>query len=151
PPALAPALPVELARMAFVGYGSLTFNSYAKTTLQLAAKPEMRGRVMALWGLAWMGSTPIGGPLIGWIGQEAGARWTLLIGGVPTVICGLLGVPAGARIDRPAGRGPGGPGSPAGRRPPPVRRTPSSSTVRSRLRWHNRRHQAGPDVVGQAG
>jgi MFS family permease len=98
--ALAPSLPLELATMAFVGYGSLTFNSYAKTTLQLAARPEMRGRVMALWGLAWMGSTPIGGPIIGWIGQEAGARWTLIIGGVPTVICGLLALPAMARIDR---------------------------------------------------
>jgi MFS family permease len=98
--ALAPSLPLELATMAFVGYGSLTFNSYAKTTLQLAARPEMRGRVMALWALAWMGSTPIGGPIIGWIGQEAGARWTLIIGGVPTVICGLLALPAMARIDR---------------------------------------------------
>lgn len=98
--AVAPTLPLELAALVFVGYGSITFNSYAKTTLQLAADPTMRGRVMALWFLAWQGSTPIGGPLVGWIAQEAGARWSLVIGGVPTVICGLLALPLLTRIDR---------------------------------------------------
>jgi MFS family permease len=88
--ALAPSMPTELVAMAFVGYGSITFNSFAKTTLQLSAKPEMRGRVMALWALAWLGSTPIGGPIVGWIGQEAGARWALVVGGVATLACGLL-------------------------------------------------------------
>jgi MFS family permease len=97
--ALAPNLPLELAAMVFVGYGSITFNSFAKTTLQLAARPDMRGRVMALWGLAWLGSTPIGGPIVGWVGQQAGARWSLIIGGLPTVICGLLALPAMTRID----------------------------------------------------
>jgi MFS family permease len=70
--AAAPSLPLELATMLFVGYGSITFNSFAKTTLQLAATPTMRGRVMALWGLAWLGSTPIGGAIVGWVGQTAG-------------------------------------------------------------------------------
>jgi len=87
---LAPNMLVELAAMAFVGYGSITFNALAKTTLQLAAKPEMRGRVMSLWALAWLGSTPIGGPIVGWIGQEAGARWALGVGGVATLLCGVL-------------------------------------------------------------
>jgi MFS family permease len=98
--ALAPSLPAELVVLLFVGYGSITFNSYAKTTLQLASRPEMRGRVMALWALAWQGSTPIGGPLVGWIAQEAGARWSLVVGGVPTVLCGLLALPVLIRIDR---------------------------------------------------
>jgi MFS family permease len=88
--ALAPNMPVELAAMLFVGYGSITFNSLAKTTLQLAAKPEMRGRVMALWALAWLGSTPIGGPIIGWIGENVGARWGLVVGGVTALACGIL-------------------------------------------------------------
>ncbi|HEX3308267.1 MAG TPA: MFS transporter, partial [Streptosporangiaceae bacterium] len=79
--AVAPSFALELAALVFVGYGSITFNSLAKTTLQLAAKPEMRGRVMALWALAWMGSTPIGGPIVGWTGQAIGARWALVIGG----------------------------------------------------------------------
>jgi MFS family permease len=98
--AVAPTLPLELAALVFVGYGSITFNSYAKTTLQLAADPAMRGRVMALWALAWQGSTPIGGPLVGWIAQEAGARWSLAVGGIPTLICGLLALPVLTRIDR---------------------------------------------------
>jgi MFS family permease len=97
--AVAPTWPLELGALAFVGYGSITFNSYAKTTLQLAADPAMRGRVMALWAIAWLGSTPIGGPLVGWIAQEAGPRWSLLVGGVPTVIFGLLAFPVLARID----------------------------------------------------
>jgi MFS family permease len=98
--AVAPDVPVELACLLFVGYGSITFNSYAKTTLQLAARPEMRGRVMALWALAWQGSTPIGGPLVGWIAQAADPRWSLIVGGIPTILCGLLALPALTRIDK---------------------------------------------------
>jgi MFS family permease len=98
--AVAPNMAIELAALVFVGYGSITFNSMAKTTLQLASRPEMRGRVMALWGLAWLGSTPIGGPIVGWIGQNAGARWSLVIGGLATLICGILALPALSRIDR---------------------------------------------------
>jgi MFS family permease len=109
--AIAPDMPLELAALVFVGIGSITFNSYAKTTLQLAAEPAMRGRVMALWFLAWQGSTPIGGPLVGWIAQEAGARWSLVAGGVPTILCGLLALPVLAGIDRKAaGRSAGTPG-----------------------------------------
>jgi len=111
--AAAPSFALELAALVFVGYGSITFNSLAKTTLQLAAKPEMRGRVMALWALAWMGSTPIGGPIVGWTGQAIGARWALVIGGVATLACGVLALPALTRIDRrPA---PDAPPAPAAR------------------------------------
>ena len=98
--AVAPSFVLELAALVFVGYGSITFNSLAKTTLQLAAKPEMRGRVMALWALAWLGSTPIGGPIVGWAGQAFGARWALVIGGVAALACGVLALPALTRIDR---------------------------------------------------
>jgi MFS family permease len=100
--AVAPSMTLELAALVFVGYGSITFNSLAKTTLQLAAKPEMRGRVMALWALAWLGSTPIGGPIVGWAGQAIGARWALVIGGVAALACGILALPALTRIDRRA-------------------------------------------------
>jgi MFS family permease len=118
--AAAPSLGLELAALVFVGYGSITFNSLAKTTLQLAAKPQMRGRVMALWALAWLGSTPIGGPIVGWVGQSVGPRWALVIGGLPTVVCGILALPALARIDRRAAasagpaRSPGGTPAPGG-------------------------------------
>lgn len=99
---LMPSMTAELVVMLFVGYGSVTFNSYAKTVLQLGARPEMRGRVMALWAIAWLGSTPVGGPIIGWIGQDFGARWALGLGGVAALACGLLAYPALAAIDRRA-------------------------------------------------
>jgi MFS family permease len=98
--AVAPSFALELTALVFVGYGSITFNSLAKTTLQLAAKPEMRGRVMALWALAWLGSTPIGGPIVGWAGQAIGARWALVIGGLAALACGILALPALTRLDR---------------------------------------------------
>jgi MFS family permease len=98
----APNLPLELAALVFVGYGSITFNSFAKTTLQLAAAPSMRGRVMALWAVAWLGSTPIGGPIVGWVGQHLGARYGLVIGGAAALLCGLAALPALSRIDRRA-------------------------------------------------
>src|SRR6266700_3607178 len=100
--AVAPSLALELTALVFVGYGSITFNSLAKTTLQLSARPEMRGRVMALWALAWLGSTPIGGPIVGWVGQAIGARWALVIGGVAPLARGILALPALTRIDRRA-------------------------------------------------
>ena len=97
--AFAPNLPIELATMLLVGYGSISFNSLAKTALQLAAAPALRGRVMALWSVAWLGSTPIGGPIVGWVGQHAGPRWSLIVGGVPTILVGVLCYPMLARID----------------------------------------------------
>lgn len=96
---LAPSLPLTLAALVFVGYGTITFNSAAKSALQLAARPEMRGRVMALWALAWGGSTVIGAPLVGWIAEAFGSRWSLVTGGVPTVIVGLALLPALRRQD----------------------------------------------------
>ena len=98
--ALAPTQPVEYVALLFVGYGSISFNSLAKTTLQLATAPVMLGRVMALWGLAWQGSTPIGGPIIGWISEDFGPRWSLLAGGLPTITVGLLALPVLSRLDR---------------------------------------------------
>jgi len=100
--AVAPSPAVELAALVFVGYGAITFNAMAKKPLQLASIPVMRCRVMALWVLAWGGTTLIGGPLVGWIAQEFGARWSLLVGGVPTVLVGAVSWPALKRIDQQA-------------------------------------------------
>lgn len=98
--ALAPTLALSLVALVFVGYGSIAFNSMAKTSLQLAAEPAMRGRVMALWALSWSGTTAIGGPLVGWVAEEFGSRWSLIVGGVPTLLLGLLMRPALRRVDR---------------------------------------------------
>jgi MFS family permease len=96
---------LEYAVLVFVGYGSISFNSMAKSALQLSAAPAMRGRVMSLWAVAWLGSTPIGGPLVGWIGEELGARWSLIIGGIPTIIVGIAAYPVLARVDRKRAEG----------------------------------------------
>jgi MFS family permease len=98
--AFAPTLPLEYAALVFVGYGSISFNAQAKTALQLSSASAMRGRVMALWAVAWQGSTPVGGPIVGLIGQELGARWSLIIGGIPTVAVGLAALPVLAEVDR---------------------------------------------------
>jgi MFS family permease len=98
---LAPSLWTACVALAFVGYGSITFNATAKTTLQLASKPEFRGRVMALWAIAWGGGSVIGAPLVGWAAEQFGSRWGLIIGGVPTILLGLVMLPYLARHPRP--------------------------------------------------
>jgi MFS family permease len=100
--ALAPDLIGELVALPFVGYGAIAFNSLSKTAMQLSSVPAMRGRVMALWSMAWGGTTVVGGPLVGWVGQEFGSRWSLVVGGVPCVVLGLLMMPALRRMDRDA-------------------------------------------------
>ncbi|HXQ18993.1 MAG TPA: MFS transporter [Acidimicrobiales bacterium] len=124
--ALAPRLWLELVVLLFVGYGSISFNSLAKTTLQLGSAPAMRGRVMALWSVAWLGSTPVGGPIVGWVGQHAGARWALVLGGVPTLLCGVVAFPSLRRIDRRTAAHPADPDTAAD--PGPVAPPPAETT-----------------------
>ena len=83
-----------MAALAFVGASSVSFIAIGNATLQLAAAPQMRGRVMALWFVAFQGSTPIGGPLVGWIIAAAGARVGLGVGGVTCLVVAALGVAA---------------------------------------------------------
>ena len=68
------------------GLASLTALTTANATVQLAVDPAMRGRVMALYMAIFMGGTPLGSPLIGWLGDAFGARWTIAIG---TIMVGL--------------------------------------------------------------
>jgi MFS family permease len=88
---VAPVLAIELIAMALVGFASVSFLSMANSTLQLNTDPQMRGRVMALWAVAFMGSTPIGGPLIGWITSTAGARVGLGVGAGSCFAAGVIG------------------------------------------------------------
>lgn len=95
---VAPTLHVELLALVAIGAVSITFLAMGNTALQLAAAPEMRGRVMALWAVAFLGSTPIGGPIVGWVGQHLGPRYGLVVGGVATLLAGALGYRSLARI-----------------------------------------------------
>jgi len=94
----APNLPVELVALALAGGASISFMSTGNSTLQLAAAPTMRGRVMSLWFVAFQGSTPIGGPIVGWIMAVAGARAGLGLGGVTCLVVALLGLIALRRL-----------------------------------------------------
>jgi MFS family permease len=90
--AIAPTLPWSLAALLIVGFWSIRFTALGNVTLQLESSPEMRGRVMALWTMAFLGSTPIGGPLIGWVGEHAGARSALALGGSAALFAAGIGV-----------------------------------------------------------
>ncbi|MBI4942418.1 MAG: MFS transporter [Actinobacteria bacterium] len=73
-----------------VGLASLTLMTAANSTVQMTTPPEMRGRVMALYMAVFMGGTPIGSPIIGWVGETFGARWTIALGGIVTLVTALL-------------------------------------------------------------
>jgi MFS family permease len=75
-----------------LGLCLLTMLNAANTTVQLSVDPVMRGRVMALYMMVVMGGTPLGAPVVGWVGATFGARWTLIGGGGLTVFGVLLAV-----------------------------------------------------------
>lgn len=89
--AIAPNVPLALAALVVVGFFSINYTSLGNTTLQLESSPEMRGRVMSLWTVAFMGSTPIGGPIIGAVGEHFGARWSLTVGGLAALFAAGVG------------------------------------------------------------
>ncbi|WP_457207691.1 MFS transporter, partial [Nocardioides sp. P5_C9_2] len=68
-----------------IGLSALTLITSANAYMQLNTEPGMRGRVMALYMMIFMGGTPAGAPVIGWIGETFGARWTLVLGGLLTI------------------------------------------------------------------
>ena len=90
--ALAPN-PVSAALAgAIAGATGIAFLSATMTTLQLGSIPAMRGRVMALYSILFLGSTPIGGPLSGWLAQEFDTRLALWMGAVAAAASGVVAV-----------------------------------------------------------
>jgi MFS family permease len=92
--AVAPSMAIELAAMSLVGAASVAFMSRGNSLLQLTAEESMRGRVMALWAVALIGTTPIGGPIIGYITEHASPRWGLATGGFAALIATSLALRA---------------------------------------------------------
>jgi MFS family permease len=86
---LAPNAVVAMIGLVPMGVFSMTFIATANSTLQLSSRHEMRGRVMALYALVFLGSTPLGGPLIGWISQQWGARSGLFVGGAVSLVAAV--------------------------------------------------------------
>jgi MFS family permease len=84
--ALAPNLVTELAALAVVGLAAMVLIAMATAICNEATAPELRGRVMAMFSIAFLGSTPIGAPLVGWISESFGPRAGLAIGAVSAFV-----------------------------------------------------------------
>lgn len=82
--AVAPTYATYAILLVPVGLAALTVMTAANALVQLTTEPSMRGRVMALYMAIFMGGTPLGAPVIGWIGDAFGPRWTLLVGAIAT-------------------------------------------------------------------
>jgi MFS family permease len=96
--AFAPTAGLALALLVGVGAASVMLMARGNATLQLGADPRMRGRVMALWLVAFLGTTPIGAPLAGWVSSTYGARWGLVLGAVACFVAAGLGAAAARGI-----------------------------------------------------
>ena len=88
---MAPSLPVALVALTVTGAVSVVFQSTGNTTLQLNASPSMRGRVMALWSVAFLGTTPIGGPIAGLVSDAWGGRAGLALGAIACFVAAGVG------------------------------------------------------------
>ena len=80
--ALAPTYALFALALVPMGLAALTAMTTANAMVQLSVDPQMRGRVMALYMAVFMGGTPLGAPIVGWVGEAFGARWTIGLGAV---------------------------------------------------------------------
>ncbi|GAB3588343.1 MFS transporter [Calidifontibacter terrae] len=74
------------------GLAALTVLTTANSAVQLSVSPVMRGRVMALYMAIFLGGTPLGAPMIGWVGSSFGARWTILVGSIASGIAAIAAI-----------------------------------------------------------
>lgn len=96
--AAAPSLPVAFVVLPLVGASSIVFISTSNATLQLTAAPAMKGRVMALFAVAFLGTTPIGGPIVGWIAEVTDPRIALALGGAVAIVAARVGARSLGRL-----------------------------------------------------
>jgi MFS family permease len=87
--AIAPAIGLEVPALILTGTFSVAFFATANATLQLTSRPELRGRVLAIYVFLFLGSTPIGGPIVGWISGAWSARWGLAVGAIACLAAAL--------------------------------------------------------------
>ncbi|WP_061963316.1 MFS transporter [Demequina aurantiaca] len=69
-----------------VGFAALTMITSANAMVQTTTSPAMRGRVMSLYMMLFVGTTPIGSPIVGWVGEEFGARWAIGVGSIAALL-----------------------------------------------------------------
>lgn len=96
--AAAPTLAFEAPILALLGAAAVTFAASVNSLMQIAVEPEMRGRVMALYTVVFLGSTPIGGPLVGWISETYDPRVALLLAGFAGISAAWAANAAFARL-----------------------------------------------------
>ncbi len=89
---VAPTTGVALLVGVVVGIASISFMTASTAIVQVRADPAMRGRVLALQAIVFLGSTPIGGPIVGAIAEAAGARYSLALGALATIAAGMFGL-----------------------------------------------------------
>jgi MFS family permease len=89
---LAPSLGFVYPLAVVMGFASMTFMVTSTAIVQMKADPSMRGRVLALQAIVFLGSTPIGGPIVGAICDVWGPRSGLLIGGLSAFVAGAWGI-----------------------------------------------------------
>lgn len=102
--AAAPVLTAAYVAMVAVGFVNIVFNTLGRSVLLLGSDPDMHGRVLALHGLVFLGSTPFGGPLLGWICEAFGARTGFVVAGATAVVVAAALFPR-VRAIRRAGTG----------------------------------------------
>jgi MFS family permease len=90
--AAAPNQPIAFAIGVIMGFTSISFMTASTAIVQLRADPMMRGRVLALQAMVFLGSTPIGGPIVGAISERFGARYGLALGAVATLGAAAYGL-----------------------------------------------------------
>jgi MFS family permease len=95
--AAAPSLPLQVLALVPLGAMTVTFSAGVNSTMQLAVAPAMRGRVMALYSVVFLGSTPIGAPLVGWLAEVAGPRVGMALGATAALAAAGLASAAYAR------------------------------------------------------
>ncbi len=76
----------------YLGMASIAFLTASTSIVQIESAPEMRGRVLALQAVLFLGSTPIGGPIVGWVSQEWGARYAIGLGAAAALGAGVWGL-----------------------------------------------------------
>ncbi len=101
--ALMPSLALEIPVLALLGGAAVSFAASINSSLQLSVEPQMRGRVMALYSVVFLGSTPIGGPLAGWLSQTYDPRVALLLAAVAGLLAAWAAHVSFARLRVSAG------------------------------------------------
>jgi MFS family permease len=90
--ALAPGYWWFAASLMVIGAAALTFSNGTNSIMQLSTEPTMRGRVMALRIAIALGGTPVGAPIVGWVANHFGPRWSLGVGAAAGLASALIAV-----------------------------------------------------------